>query len=230
MCGRISFAPSEKKIRQLFPQLNKQDQLNISYNIAPSQHTYIIKDIQEPVLDYCLWGLIPSWAKDSKKNGLNFNARIEGILSKPTFRVPFRKQRCLVPVDSFYEWRQVDKDKFPYRFYPKQGEIMYLAGIWDEWKSPNGYPVQSFSIITVPANKFISKLHDRMPYILEDEQAVQYWMDKSISMEDLGEKIQSASEQFLGCYRVSKQLNYLNINDASLHKQEPEILDLFSQF
>ena len=92
MCGRISFAPSDKKIRKLFPQLNKQERLKFSYNIAPSQHTYIIKDIENPEPSYCLWGLIPSWAKDSKRNGLNFNARVEGILSKPTFRVPFRKR------------------------------------------------------------------------------------------------------------------------------------------
>jgi putative SOS response-associated peptidase YedK len=230
MCGRISFAPSERKIKKLFPQLGKQDQLKISYNIAPSQHTYIIKDLDDPSLHHCLWGLIPSWAKDTKKNGLNFNARVEGILSKPTFRVPFRKQRCLVPVDSFYEWRKVDKEKFPYRFKPAKGDIMYLAGIWDQWVSSNGYPVQSFSILTVPANNFVSKLHDRMPYILENEEMIKTWMDKGTTMETLGELIQSASEEFLTCYRVSKALNYLNNDTVDLHKQEPEILDLFSQF
>lgn len=230
MCGRISFAPSDKKIRKLFPQLNKQERLKFSYNIAPSQHTYIIKDIENPEPSYCLWGLIPSWAKDSKRNGLNFNARVEGILSKPTFRVPFRKRRCLVPVDSFYEWRKIDREKFPYRFCPQEGELMYLAGIWDEWISGSGYPVQSFSILTLPANNMVSKLHDRMPYILESQEDIDLWMNKEASMDEVGSAIKKSSEGFLKCYRVSRSLNFLTNDDKTLHEPVPEILDLFSQF
>ena len=197
MCGRISFAPSDKTVRKLFPHLGKQDRLKLSYNIAPSQHTYIIKDIENIAPSYCHWGLIPYWAKDSKRNGLNFNARVEGILSKPTFRVPFRKRRCLVPVDSFYEWRKVDKEKFPYRFYPKNGELMFLAGIWDEWISESGHPIQSFSILTLPANDMVSKLHNRMPYILEHQDDIDLWMNKEASMDEVGAAIRKSSNDFL---------------------------------
>src|SRR5262245_31331225 len=147
MCSRFSqayqigLAARWAKILDPKKLLKKQTP---KYNIAPTDEALIIiNEGQGPQLDQMIFGLIPSWAKDVKM-GLNcLNARAETVAEKPSFRTPFKKKRCLVPIDGFFEWKREEKQKLPYRFLMKSGEPFTLAGLWDEWHSPQGRTLRS---------------------------------------------------------------------------------------
>ena len=122
------------------------------------------------------WGLVPFWAKDLKIGARMINAVGETVSAKPAFRAAFKKRRCLVLANGFYEWRKEGKRKVPTYIYPRNGGPMAFAGLWETWRSPEGQVVQSCTIITTEANPFIQPLHHRMPVILSDEtQAL--WLD-----------------------------------------------------
>ncbi len=122
------------------------------------------------------WGLVPFWAKDLKVGASMINAVGETASTKPSFRAAFKKRRCLVLANGFYEWKRDGKRRLPSYIYPLSGEPMAFAGLWGTWKSPEGQVVQSCTVITTKANPFIQALHNRMPVILSDEtQAL--WLD-----------------------------------------------------
>ena len=126
MCGRFSLVTSPEKLKQQFGDIETGHNLKLSFNVAPTQHSYVITNEHPSRLDYCRWGLVPHWAKDSKNAAKLINARMEGIASKPSFRVPIRKRRCIVVADSFYEWRQEGKQKVPFRIY----RLMAACWLW----------------------------------------------------------------------------------------------------
>ena len=116
------------------------------------------------------WGLIPDWAKDIKIGYSTFNARCEDVENKPAFREAFKRRRCLIPLDGFYEWKKLGpKDKQPYAIALKDGGLMAMAGLWETWRSPVGETIRSATIITCPPNELVAELHDRMPVILPPE-------------------------------------------------------------
>jgi putative SOS response-associated peptidase YedK len=112
------------------------------------------------------WGLVPFWAKDIQVGFANINAKAEGIETKPAFREAFRKRRCLVPLDSFYEWKKLGKERQPYAVALADRRLMAMAGLWESWRSPTGERVRSFTIVTTAPNAVLAELHDRMPVIL----------------------------------------------------------------
>src|SRR5690606_32853036 len=113
---------------------------------------------------YLRWGLIPPWAKDMTNGYKMINARSETLSEKPSFRTAYRKKRCLIIADSFYEWKRLDsKTKIPMRIHLKSNELFGMAGIWEQWKSPEGKAVFSCSVITTEPNELMSEIHDRMP-------------------------------------------------------------------
>ncbi len=120
-------------------------------------------------LDVMRWGLVPFWAKDIKVGFANINAKAEGIDTKPAFREAFEQRRCLVPFDSFYEWKKLGKDRQPYAVALANRRLMALAGLWESWRSPAGERVRSFAIVTTAPNPLIAELHDRMPVILSPD-------------------------------------------------------------
>jgi putative SOS response-associated peptidase YedK len=125
------------------------------------------------------WGLIPSWAKDTKIGYKMINARADTIATKPSFRAAFKKRRCLVPADGFYEWLRVGKAKRPYLYEVDGGAPFALAGLWEQWWGPDnkdGPPLESFTLITTEANELASQIHDRMPVIL-DKGDYEAWLD-----------------------------------------------------
>ena len=129
MCGRYSFSVSAERIKQQFPELETGENLRLSYNIAPTQHAYVIANNDPKKLQYLTWGLIPHWSRDGKNSGKLINARREGISGKPSFRIPIRSRRCIVLADSFYEWRKIGKNKVPYRIFLKNGALLEMAGV-----------------------------------------------------------------------------------------------------
>jgi len=144
-----------------------------SYNVAPTtMQPVIVLDAEagDRAIRIMRWGLIPSWVKDTKKLGLStINAKAETLMEKPMWRTPFKKRRCLVPADLFYEWRKLDaKTKQPYGFGLKSGEPFAFAGVWEHWRAPDGaLEMDTFSIVTTDPNSVTATVHNRMPVILK---------------------------------------------------------------
>jgi putative SOS response-associated peptidase YedK len=147
--------------------------------VAPTQTVICVRDGAEREFFQAKWGLIPSWAKDAKIGSSCINARSETIDTKPAFRRAFKKRRCLVLADGFYEWRKTDKQ--PHNITLTSGPL-FLAGLWETWTSPEG-PVESCTICTTEANEFMQALHDRMPVILP-RALVDHWLDPTVTDRD----------------------------------------------
>lgn len=168
--------------------IEKVPELTPRYNIAPGQECPVITDDNPKEISLLRWGLVPSWAKDDKIGYKTINARVETVETKPAFRVPFKRKRCIVIASSFFEW---DKHKQPFLFKTKE-KIFVFAGLWDEW---NG--VKTFTIITTQPNKVVGKVHERMPAVLhkKDERK---WLEKG------DKELLKPYDGELECYPVSK--------------------------
>ena len=156
------------------------------YNIAPTDEAVVVveRDDRRALKGY-RWGLIPHWAPDARIASRTFNARAESIASMPAFRESFRRRRCLVPVDAFYEWKREDGVRQPYRIFRADGRPLALAGLWAGWKNPETDEVRrTFTIVTTTPNTVVAELHNRMPVIVPDE-AWARWLDPRPT--DLGE-------------------------------------------
>jgi putative SOS response-associated peptidase YedK len=181
MCGRFTLTSNLDELQGRFGFLSESTVSHDSdheprYNIAPTQSVLTVTNDGQRRGELMRWGLVPFWAKDLKIGARMINAVGETASTKPAFRAAFKKRRCLVLANGFYEWKKDGQRKLPSYIYPKNGEPMAFAGLWETWRSPEGQVVQSCTIITTEANPFIQQLHNRMPVILSDEtQAL--WLD-----------------------------------------------------
>ena len=181
MCGRFSLHTPESQIREAF-NLEHTEPLGLKprYNIAPSQDIPIIRDTdagQEMVM--ARWGLIPSWSKESKTKYSTINARIESVAEKPTYRSSFKRKRCLIPTDGFYEWKQVNGNKVPHHIRMGDGSVFAFAGLWDHWED-EGDSIKSCTIIVMPSNEVMKPIHERMPAIIAPAE-YDWWLDTRIT-------------------------------------------------
>jgi putative SOS response-associated peptidase YedK len=172
MCGRarLSSDVSEIKIRFSIPPGRPAPNFAPSWNVAPTDPLPVVRfdpEAHERSLDVMRWGLIPYWAKDIKIGHSTFNARAEEVETKPAFREAFRRRRCFVPLDNFYEWKKTATGKQPYAIGLEGGRLMGMAGLWETWRSPEGERIRSFTIITTTPNALCAELHNRMPVVLE---------------------------------------------------------------
>ncbi len=152
-----------------------------NWNAAPTEDLPVVRfdaKAGERSLDNLRWGLVPYWAKDLKIGYSTINAKAEGIDERPTFREAFRRRRCLVPLDAFYEWKKLGKEREPYAAALADRRLMAMAGLWENWRSPAGEWVRSFTIVTTAANALLAPLHDRMPVIL-DPEAWPLWLGEA---------------------------------------------------
>ena len=177
MCGRFTLTVDPDQLREAFPWLNTPEGLSPRYNIAPSQPVAVVPNDGRNQLDFYVWGLIPSWAKDPAIGNRMINARAETLIEKPSFRNAFRRRRCLIPADGFYEWKQEPgrKTKIPTYIRLKSGKPFAFAGLWERWDSPDGSTVFSCTIITTQPNELMQEIHNRMPVILP-EAAYPLWL------------------------------------------------------
>jgi putative SOS response-associated peptidase YedK len=176
------------------------------------------------------WGLVPSWAKDVKIGSRMINAVSETAATKPAFRSAFRRRRCLVLADGFYEWRKEGKQRIPLYFSQKSGEPMAFAGLWESWKSPDGDWIRSCTILTTAANSFIEPVHNRMPVILSSETEP-LWLDPLTETPDnLQPLLLSAPSEMLDVREVSPSVNNVrNDNPGCIDPvTTPEEVRLFS--
>ncbi len=175
MCGRFALTMPSKKVMAQFNIKGEEINLIPRYNIAPSQQVAVVraKGVMRSELVMMRWGLIPYWAKEEKVGYKMINARGETIDEKPSFRGPFKKRRCLIPADGFYEWAPIpgEKMKQPYFIQLKGKHLFAFAGLWEAWENPaTGKVIESCTIITTEANTLLAKIHDRMPAIIRPEQ------------------------------------------------------------
>ena len=205
MCGRFAIK-NPSAVKEAF-QLEDMPTLAPRYNIAPSQDVAIIRAADGGRrLELARWGLIPAWAKESKGGYATINARAETVDSKPTYRGPFKRQRCIIPADGFYEWHTQEGIKIPHHIGRKDGAPFALAGLWDRWQGPQG-DVLSCSIIVTEANLFMRRLHERMPAILAPQDYVA-WLDPSNQKtQALKQLLVPAPEAWLNAWPVSRALN-----------------------
>jgi putative SOS response-associated peptidase YedK len=172
MCGRAKLETdvSEIKIAFRIPPERPTPNFAPNWNVAPTQTLPIVRydsEDRQRSLDIMRWGLIPFWAKDAKIGYTTINAMAETVETKPAYREAFKRRRCLVPIDGFYEWQKTGpKDKQPYAFALADRSIMALAGLWETWRSPANETVRSFTIITTTPNELCAPIHNRMPVIL----------------------------------------------------------------
>jgi len=180
MCGR--YVLKRKDLEALMQQLGVKDPRDFvsRYNIAPTTVIPAIRTRDSGREAVPLqWGLVPWWAKTNQDGARLSNARAEGIVSKPAFREAVRKRRCVVPASGFYEWQTIGKQKFPWYFQLRDESPFLLAGIWENWRSPDGVELETCALITTTPNSVVAALHDRMPAILRGAE-VDRWLDASI--------------------------------------------------
>lgn len=215
MCGRYSFAVEDELIRQRFGVSVRSAIYKARYNCAPTQELAVVTNDDPSSLVLFRWGLIPFWAKDPSVGNKLINAKAETVSDKPSFRNCFRRRRCLVPADGFYEWMK-GTPKIPYRIVLNDGSPFAMAGIWDSWNGRAGESIRSFSIITTTANEMMVPIHDRMPVILLPEHE-RVWLDDN-NEKTLQQLLRPFPPERLKAYAVSSLVN-------SPANDRPEIMD-----
>lgn len=204
MCGRYSIAVEATEIEKRF-QARFEEPMNPRYNVCPEQTLPVIVRKDRNDLAMMRWGLVPSWSKEPKS--LAINARIEGILTKPSFRKPIRSQRCLVPATGFYEWKKETSGKTPFYIHRKDGALFAFAGIFDEWHGGAGGPLRTFAIITTAPDDFMAQVHNRMPVILRPEQEQLWLTTEPAGIGHLLESLQLLPQEQMEMFPVSRMLN-----------------------
>ena len=180
MCGRCVVAIPPEELAKIIANIEVKCSVEPRYNVAPTQQVAVIRSIGDHnVLSMMKWGLIPSWAKDTKIASHTINARSETVAEKPAFRIAIRYKRCIVPTSGFYEWEHAGSIKQPYFIKLANQAPMCLAGIWEHWQAPEGFELETFSILTTSANTLVQPLHDRMPVILHKED-FDLWLGNNV--------------------------------------------------
>jgi len=216
MPTRFSFSASKEKMKRQF-NLDIKKELQQSFNIGANQNAYILTN-ESLELQIFRWGLIPHWAKDKAVGTNLINAKLEGIGSQLSFRLPIRQRRCLVFADSYYIWRKEGRDTQPYRVQLNTGDLMTFAGVWDVWLDQNGQSYRTFSIITTPANDKLQKLGvTRMPAIIETGAERTQWLGEQ-SLPNALDLLTTLEDNLIDFYPVSEAVNSLDNNYPELHK------------
>lgn len=215
MCGRFVRITPIPVIAEKFKAKQIIADLAPSYNIAPSQEVVIINDEGVRQLIQSKWGFIPSWAKDPSIGNKMINARSETVSEKPAFRSAFKKKRCLVIADGFYEWRTEGKRKFPMYIRLKSGDTFGFAGLYNVWTSADGKQICTSTIITTEANEAVKPIHDRMPVILpRDKEDI--WISPALEDKEI---LLSVLKPYpvleMEAYEVSTRVNSPQYNSPS---------------
>ena len=169
MCGRFTQRKSAKALEEHFGA--EVPEIQPSFNIAPTQNVLAIRGGDGGRdASWLKWGLVPAWAKDTSMGARLINARSETVTEKPSFREAFKRRRCIVPADGFYEWQKKGGRKQPYFFRMKDDRPFGFAGLWERWEGDGGEVLDSCTILTTDANEVLRPVHDRMPVILHSEE------------------------------------------------------------
>jgi putative SOS response-associated peptidase YedK len=209
MCGRYAFFSPTEAVKRIFA-LDEVPELEPRYNISPTQSVPAVRAGEEGARVFAMlhWGLVPKWAKERAIGNRMINARSESVAEKPSFRDAFRKRRCLVLADGWYEWQVTPDGKQPWFIHMKHARSLAFAGLWERWKDPvDGALLESCTIVTTGASESIKKIHERMPVVLAEEDWDR-WLDTAFSETDkLSELLRPYEPKALAAWPVSRQVN-----------------------
>ncbi|MEW6718687.1 MAG: SOS response-associated peptidase [Chloroflexota bacterium] len=210
MCERFTLAMDAIALQQSFPDFDIPDaELTPRFNIAPTQPVAVIPNDGSRALDFFVWGLIPSWARDATFGNRMINARAETLSQKPSFKAAYKRRRCLILSDGFYEWSKLPNStrKTPYFICMASGDPFAFAGLWETWFAPDGSEIKSCVIITTRPNELVARLHNRMPAILPRE-AYNSWLNpEECRPTDLPDLLTPFPANDMSCYPVSTLIN-----------------------
>ena len=221
MCGRYAFFSPAEAVKRTFA-LDLLPALAPRYNIAPTQSVPAVRVAEEGrrTLVMLHWGLVPHWAKERAIGNRMINARCETLAEKPAYRDAFRRRRCLVLADGWYEWQAAPGGKLPWFVRLRDPRPIAFAGLWERWKDPAGELLESCTIVTTDASESIKKIHDRMPVVLP-EQSWDRWMDPAYSDTDaLSKTLGPYDPKALRAWTVSRQVNAPKNEGAKLIERE----------
>ena len=196
MCGRFTQRLSWAELHELMDLIGPPRNLRPRYNVAPSQDVAVVRATDGGrSLSMLRWGLIPAWAKDPAIGYRLINARSETVAEKPSFRSAYRRRRCLIPADGFYEWQRLGKIRQPWLFGLRDGAPFAFAGLWERWTVPEGAaltgslaelgagdPVETCTILTTAANETVAPVHGRMPVILPRDACDPWLAGEDVSL------------------------------------------------
>ena len=208
MCGRFTLTTPTANLATLF-DLDKVPNLVPRYNIAPTQAVLTVRTTRAGVgreLALMRWGLIPSWAKDPGIGNSLINARSETVTEKPSFRTAFKRRRCLIPADGFFEWQKQEGRKQPFFIGLQDRRPFAFAGLWEHWEGADGSILDSCTILTTAANTLVRPLHDRMPVIL-DPADYTTWLDSNTHVDYLLHLLHPYPAEAMITYPVSMVVN-----------------------
>ncbi|WP_375583743.1 SOS response-associated peptidase [Cyclobacterium xiamenense] len=228
MCGRYSLTKSKTALENRFASEMLEDFVP-RYNIAPSQVVPVITGDSPQGFSHFYWGVTPAFSKNKPVANKLINARSETIAEKLSFKSSFRKNRCLVPADGFYEWKKIGKKtKVPYRFVLHGEELFAFAGIWEQFETENGDTAHTFLILTTTPNSLTAEVHDRMPVILPPDLEAK-WLDPHTPENVLLDMLRPYPEKEMMTYTVSPMVNQVaNDNPYVIRKTLP--MDQFGNY
>lgn len=210
MCGRITLKNKPAEMGEIFREFAFPIELELHprFNVAPPQALLVVPNDGEKTARVMTWGLVPSWAKDAK--GYQINARAETAAEKPFFRSAFKKHRCLVFADGFYEWAAGEgtkAPKTPWYFSVADGRPFAIAGLYETWRSPEGEERVGVALLTVDANEVVRPVHHRMPAMLP-RAAFDAWLAPGdADPAALGDLLRPAPAGTMRAWPVSRAVN-----------------------
>jgi putative SOS response-associated peptidase YedK len=240
MCGRYTSTSSLEDLARIFEvEEVRAEPQPVRFNVAPTLDVYAVavRGARQPeageepppphrALGTFRWGLVPSWAKDTKGGSRLINARAEGIATKPSFRNALARRRCIIPADDFYEWqRQADsagkpRGRLAYAVRRRDGQPMAFAGLWEVWRDPaepESELLRTCTIVTTTANEVLALIHNRMPVIL-DRADWNTWLDRETDPAEAEHLLRPAPDDWLEAYPVSSLVN-------NVANEGPQLLD-----
>ena len=204
MCGRYTLTNADALAERFQVQLPAE--AVPTYNAAPSQGQLTILNAAPHVITVSAWGFVPEWAQGRTDVKPLINARAETLATKPFFRDAFKKKRCLVLADGFYEWRRTKEGKVPYRIALKTEAPFAFAGIWSTVHTAAGQPQTTFAIITTESNERVAQIHHRMPVILREEDE-EDWLNPHLPLAEAQAMLTPFPAERLTAYKVSTKVN-----------------------
>ena len=218
MCGRFARYTDLRDFSQLHALTKLATQINLapSYNVAPSDKSLVVRSVrsEEHIASPLIWGLKPHWLKSSRKSP-PINARSETVAIRPMFREAFAKRRCLVICDGYYEWQRRSSDpKQPHYIYAPTMQPFVLAGLWESHRYADVKAIDTFCIVTTPANEDVSHIHERMPVRIP-ETSYNDWLDPNVSGSELLDDLTHSAYSEWGSHQVSRYINK-PMNDSKL--------------
>ena len=221
MCGRFAIVSPAKELQKAFKLALEPKNLGPRYNAAPGQLLAVIPNTKPRLVYFYKWGLVPPWSKDTKMGQRLINARAESLWKKRSFKKAAESRRCIVPADGFFEWKKTAAGKIPFFIRSRNKTPFAFAGLWEVWEKASE-PFYTFTIITTEANSLVSKIHNRMPAIIDSVYMDLWLSEDKLSADDLQHVLRPFESDSMEAFAVSSRVNSVS-NDGPELIQKIEV-------